>query len=263
MTSNEVGASSLLASDDDEEAVCYLCLDGGVNKSDQPLQRDCACRGTDAGFVHLACLTNYLAAKSVQARDTTEFREPWYICPNCHQYYQNELAVDIASKFVSFVRRQYPDDTQSQVEALHLKLAALIDILDGLQPVQKREAGVTANVLLSLIDRIKTEGSPLPMRYSLFEAFAYNAYGRIALNEATEKSARRALVHFEKDLKVCKAFGHDEGIATAKQNIAYAKSKFDGGNNNEELMKASQELYEFRVAKSGEANEYTIDAGTT
>jgi hypothetical protein len=72
-----------------------------------------ACRGTDAGFVHLACLTNYLAAKSVQACDTTEFREPWYICPNCHQYYQNELAVDIASKFVSFVRRQYPDNTQT------------------------------------------------------------------------------------------------------------------------------------------------------
>jgi hypothetical protein len=49
--------SSLLASDDGE-AVCYLCLDGGVDESSgQPLRRDCACRGTDAGFVHLSCLT--------------------------------------------------------------------------------------------------------------------------------------------------------------------------------------------------------------
>jgi hypothetical protein len=144
------------------------------------------------------------------------------------------------------------------VEALHLKLAALIDILDRLQPVQMREAGVTANVLLSLIDRIKTERSPLPM-----EAFAYNAHGRIALDEGTEESARRAAIHFEKDLKVCEAIGFDEGIATAKQNLAFAKSKYDGGNNNEELMKASQELYELRVAKSGEENEYTIDAGKT
>ena len=35
---------------------CYLCLDGGVDDADQPVRRDCACRGTDAGFVHLACL---------------------------------------------------------------------------------------------------------------------------------------------------------------------------------------------------------------
>jgi hypothetical protein len=85
------------------------------------LLRDCACRGTDAGFVHLSCLTNYFAiAKSKQARDTVDFVTPWERCPSCDQYYQNELAVDIATEFVSFVRRQYPDDTQNQMEALHL-----------------------------------------------------------------------------------------------------------------------------------------------
>ena len=47
---------------DDGEAVCYLCLDGGADAS-QPLRRDCACRGTDAGFVHLSCLTNYAETK--------------------------------------------------------------------------------------------------------------------------------------------------------------------------------------------------------
>jgi hypothetical protein len=51
------------------------------------------------------------------------------------------------------------------------------------------------------------------------------------------------VVHFEKDLKVCKAIGHAEGIATRKSNIAYAKSKCEGGRNNEELLRASQELY--------------------
>jgi hypothetical protein len=29
-----------------------------------------------------------------------EFRNPWGECPGCHQYYQNGLAVDIATKFV-------------------------------------------------------------------------------------------------------------------------------------------------------------------
>jgi hypothetical protein len=37
----DVDASSLLAASDDVEAVCYLCLDGGVDEADQPLRRDC------------------------------------------------------------------------------------------------------------------------------------------------------------------------------------------------------------------------------
>jgi hypothetical protein len=189
-----------------------------------------------------------------------EFTHPWIDCPSCHHEYQNELRLDIASKFVLFVRRQYPDDTQKQVEALFVKLHALHSMIERLQPVQMREAGVTANVLLSLIDRMRVV-APLTMRYSQMEAFAYNAHGRIALDEGTEESARRAMVHFEKYLKVCEAIGDAGRIATAKNNLALAKSKYEGGNNNEELMKASQELYELRIAELGEESEYTIDAG--
>jgi hypothetical protein len=245
----------------DEEAVCYLCLDGGVDESDQPLRRDCACRGTDAGFVHLSCLTEYAAAKSVQARDDiNEFRKPWKECPGCHQDYQNELRIDIASKFVSFVRRQYPRDTRRQVEALYVKLCALGSMFERLQPVQKREVGVTANVLLSLIDRMKGD-APLTRRYSQFEADAYSTHGLIAIFEGTDESARRAVAHFEKSLQVLEAIGAAGKIATAKTNIAIAKSKYEGDNNNEEVLKASQELYELRVAEHGDDDEYTINAG--
>ena len=62
-------------------------------KLGQPVRRDCACRGTDAGFVHLSCLTDYAKNKSIQARDMNEFRKLWHTCPSCHQEYQNELAV--------------------------------------------------------------------------------------------------------------------------------------------------------------------------
>jgi E3 ubiquitin-protein ligase DOA10 len=105
------------AASGDGEAVCYLCLGGGVDdNAGQPLRRDCACRGTDAGFVHFDCLTEYAETKSELADKMSlgmqEFITPWETCPSCHQYYQNELAIDIANKFVSFVRRQYPDDTR-------------------------------------------------------------------------------------------------------------------------------------------------------
>ena len=59
-------ATSSLVSGDDDGAVCYLCLDGGADEADQPMRRDCACRGTDAGFVHLRCLADYAAVKSMR-----------------------------------------------------------------------------------------------------------------------------------------------------------------------------------------------------
>ena len=93
------------------------------------------------------------------------------------------------------------------------------------------------------------------------EAYVYNVQGQIALDEGTEESARRAVAHFENQLEVNEAIGDAEGIAIAKRNIAVAKSKYEGGNNHEEVLKASQELYELRIAEHGDENEYTIDSG--
>jgi hypothetical protein len=135
-SNNELGVQT---SSDDGEAVCYLCLDGGADA--QPLSLNCASRGTDAGFVHLACLTNYAASKSMQAHDMNQFIQPWRECPGgCHQCYQNELAIDIATEFVSFVRRQYPHDTRRQVETLYLKLYSLTKMLNRLQTSAKERA---------------------------------------------------------------------------------------------------------------------------
>jgi hypothetical protein len=189
-----------------------------------------------------------------------EFVNPWFACPSCHQNYQNELGIDIATKFVSFVRRKYPDNTRRQVVTLDLKLRALNSMFERLEPVQKRELGVTATVLLSLIDRMKGD-APIPIQYSHFEADAYYAHGRIALVEGTEESARRAEVHFENQLEVFEAIGDAARIATAKSNIVAAKSIYEGGSAEEVQMKVSQEMYELRIAEWGEENEYTINAG--
>ena len=63
----------------------------------------------------------------------------------------------------------------------------------------------TANVILSLIDRMKGEVSPLPRRYSEFQAYRSQRSGHIALGERTEESARRAVVHFLNQLKASEA----------------------------------------------------------
>jgi hypothetical protein len=188
------------------------------------------------------------------------FIQPWAACPGCNQYYQNELAIDIANKFVSFVRRQYLDDTPKQVEALYVKLGALNSMFGKLQPVRKIEAGVTADVLLSLIDRMKND-APLQIRYSEFAAIAYNTHGRIALDEGTEESARRAVIRLENQLEVNESIGDVEGIAMAQANIAVAKSKYEGDSNIEELVKTSRDVYELAVSEYGEGYVQTIRAG--
>jgi hypothetical protein len=43
--------------------------------------------------------------------------------------------------------------------------------------------------------------------------------------------------------------GSDGNVAAVRSNLALAKSICEGGNNEEVLVKTSQELYELRVAK--------------
>lgn len=108
--------------------------------------------------------------------------------------------------------------------------------------MQKREARITANVLLSLIERMKANASPLPMRFTLFEASVYHTLGLIALSEGTEESTRMSVTHFQTSLEVHEAIGSIDGIATAKNSIAIAKSKYACGNKNEEFLKKLQEF---------------------
>ena len=60
-------------------ATCAL-IDVGL----EPLRRDCECRGTDAGFLHLSCLTNYAATKSERAHIMNDngigFSSTWVVC---------------------------------------------------------------------------------------------------------------------------------------------------------------------------------------
>jgi hypothetical protein len=192
-----------------------------------------------------------------------EFVKPWQVCPNCRQVYQNELRIHIAAEFVC---RSSEGSIQTihknRWEALYLKLRALNLMIGKTTVARNREAGVTANVLLSLIDRMKHDVlSPLSMRYYEFKANVYATLGNIALAEGTEESARRAVAHFENQPKVNEVTGNVDGIACSKSNIEMAKTRFEGDRKYEESLKRYQELYALRVSESGERNEYTIIAG--
>ena len=111
-------------------AACYFCLGEEEDDEGSPLLRDCSCRGDSAGFAHFSCLTKYAEQKCKRAvdGDLAAFAEPWKICNNCKQPFQNQLSIDLASAFVSFAEATYGHTGNSKwdklkvIDSLQLKL---------------------------------------------------------------------------------------------------------------------------------------------
>jgi hypothetical protein len=247
----------------------------GEAGSSESLRRDCSCRGTDAGFVHLTCLAEYAEkkneewnAQSADDREIGAMREPWEVCPNCLQDYQNTLSADIANEFVSYVERDYPNDKAKRVEALSHKLWLLVSMIKcSQQNLIIDEAKEVASKVLALIQQMKLETLTLSNRHMQVEAITYNEIGLIAIKEArTDDGANyeKALFHFEKYLELSKAIDFHVGIANAECNIAFAKSMFDrcdDARHNEDRLKKYRDLYDVRVEKLGEGNTLAVNDG--
>eukprot|EP00579_Thalassiosira_antarctica_P003118 CAMPEP_0201905878 /NCGR_PEP_ID=MMETSP0902-20130614/56732_1 /ASSEMBLY_ACC=CAM_ASM_000551 /TAXON_ID=420261 /ORGANISM="Thalassiosira antarctica, Strain CCMP982" /LENGTH=512 /DNA_ID=CAMNT_0048440001 /DNA_START=63 /DNA_END=1601 /DNA_ORIENTATION=+ len=247
-------------------AECWICLGGGPDESGQPLRRDCSCRGQSAGFAHISCLVDYAEQKNEQwdGHDPNKFREPWEFCANCHQGYQNDLAVDLASKFVTFVERKYPDkQCPLHLEALVLKLETLRNMASRLQPKQKQEVKKIASNVLFMAEKMKKKYSSLPKRIILAEAVTYSILGRFIFLEGTEESFKAAVVCFEKCRDANEAIGNTSGITLAETYLAYAKSKCEGGSqvSIETVLEKLQQVYEHRVEIFGENAPWTLSAG--
>jgi hypothetical protein len=76
-----------------------------------------------------------------------EFIKPWESCPGCHQSYQNELRIDIATEFVS---RLFEGSIQTiqkcRWRSLYLKLCALKTMLGEIDTRAKEGTeGTSAN----------------------------------------------------------------------------------------------------------------------
>jgi len=104
--------------------------------------RDCSCRGDTAGFAHLSCIVEYAEQKSEQAADSdrTGFSTPWEKCNNCHQPFQNQVALDVSSAFISFAEKAYnfPGngkwDKMKVMTGLRLKTQMLLNVVCSNSP---------------------------------------------------------------------------------------------------------------------------------
>ena len=96
------------------EAVCIICLDRG----DEPLHRNCACRGPTAGFAHMSCLVRYVSS----AAETDPLR--WYECGTCKQRYFGATQLGLARARWERARGR-PEEDGERVGAMECLAIAL------------------------------------------------------------------------------------------------------------------------------------------
>jgi hypothetical protein len=246
---------------------CWICLGDEADKSER-LRRDCSCRGTDAGFIHLSCLVEYAKKKNQEwdeagCRDMVALQRPWRDCPNCHQRYENALSVVISNEFVSFILKEQPNNKQKQIEALRFRLSSLYE---SLKPTQLDAAKEVATRILGLIGQMKVETRPfLHIEYYMhIEATTYYALGVITCKMKTKEGGQEALAHFNKCLDLSMAINFVELTARAKCRISFMKSRYEGEEikqHTEERLKICQDWHEHCVTTYGEEHAGNIGTG--
>ena len=66
--------------------------------------------------------------------DGRDFTEAWRSCPNCNQYYMNQLQDDMVNEFDSFVKKEFPQSKWRRMLALLLK-SAMLDEDDDIEKI--------------------------------------------------------------------------------------------------------------------------------
>jgi hypothetical protein len=144
-----------------------------ADEGGKPLVRDCSCRGDNAGFAHLSCITKYAEQKSKLAAtkmDLPAFSRSWRECPNCKQPYQNQISLDLSSNFVSFAEANYDNsgkciigsqltnDKVNLMDALRFRAITLLS-----HAVLHEQSGVEVECImllekiLSMVDQMKKD----------------------------------------------------------------------------------------------------------
>ena len=241
--------------EEDHKPTCYICLDDGPDELGEDVMRNCSCRGS-AGYVHLSCIVNYAEQKIKTVKKEDE--DPWKTCPNCHQHYRGDLAIDMANKRVIFVKKNFPHNHTSILNAQVGRLETLTTKNHKRSYSQTKEAEQVANSILHKIRQMKVRSIPITQQDRVYEAYAYEILGCMIVEEGVKRKLPNALRYFEKSLEVSTANNFDHGIARAKGLIGMVNSKLSSQVDEESLMKSHKMMYEQKLKASGKSHPDTI-----
>eukprot|EP00571_Detonula_confervacea_P002527 CAMPEP_0172319320 /NCGR_PEP_ID=MMETSP1058-20130122/37344_1 /TAXON_ID=83371 /ORGANISM="Detonula confervacea, Strain CCMP 353" /LENGTH=454 /DNA_ID=CAMNT_0013034333 /DNA_START=28 /DNA_END=1393 /DNA_ORIENTATION=+ len=220
-------------------------LGGGDDEKGQSLVRDCSCRG-ESGFGHLSCIAKYAERKYQDSDqdDNQDSLETWETCPNCNQYYQHELRLDLADALLAFLE-SFPNHPVygnfsccplRYMEGMYLKLYALSEQQVGtyLDDIWK-----VALELMSLIEKLRAcppwvFGPAVLERFTELEALIYNQYGMTTVKKhktvLENEGAQAAIKYFEHYRDLSRKVGDSEGITDAGIKVSQCQLAFNGSS---------------------------------
>jgi len=179
-----------------EDAVCYICLDGG------DILRGCACRGASAGFAHVVCLAEMAKRNAWMTAVGQRRLSRWTTCGLCQQEFTGALMIEMQRRMWRHCRdapvsdgrragladlartlRRCGEDTAANVldedamqglppedpfpymaqltdTLLHTNPAAALKLLTALQPMMERcdDAGIQLTYNATMADALHKVG---------------------------------------------------------------------------------------------------------
>ena len=255
-------------------AACWICLDEEPDDNGNPLVRDCACRGNDAGYAHQSCIINYAKKKCDEEarRFTTVPIEPWETCPNCLQNYKNDLAINLSAAFVSYAKTTYGfpgnslDDKMNIMKALNHQLESLRERAGGMK--DRDAATHLIHELLAMVDQAKADHNiddwvrmaPTSDEFQSYKSISsYEACGYLTLGLLSKDDGDihdEASGFFEKARNIFTSVG---ALDQAKFVENYVKYK--SGDNADLQLETTRTVYFSCIEKFGEDSEPTINTG--
>ena len=280
-------------------ATCYFCLEeGGDAVGEEPLVRDCSCRGESAGYAHKSCIIQFATMKSKQDKD--DFERAWHTCPNCNQQYQNQLRLDIASAYLEFAETTYgqPDnngdlDKRKLMNALIVNIDSIFEILiqmyrqnasklmrvDAMKPALRVQGENLLNKLLSMTLQVKKDtditswvhmpkASKEYQEYKQFsyayEAYSYERLGMFYRFDSTKESYLIAIKHLEKARVIFKLIGCESESNFTATNLAMVRDDTTAPIRQDtkiSALKSISERYQLEVDAFGKHDHRTIRTG--
>mmetsp|Transcript_13870 Transcript_13870/g.31815 ORF Transcript_13870/g.31815 Transcript_13870/m.31815 type:complete len:501 (+) Transcript_13870:101-1603(+) len=258
---------------------CWICLDCGPSPDGELPRRDCSCRGETSGFAHTQCLKEYADKKTfhyisvVLARtracvDFDKWKEPYTVCPNCHQSYENDVALDMSDGLIEFVEREYknrvPQITYWRTNMLVAKgeKMSLYGVMSFRKPEQAEDAKDLAEEIFCLIRELREMNF-----YGMREQSVVNSEIACLVNLAQVYRARgdshegiqKSIQLFQTARDISLRFNED--LSFIEHQLNHTIGLLTGGRPSEEHIAMLRVQYEDKITNLGEENRDALVAG--
>ena len=222
----------------------------------------------------MSCLATYAKQKCMDGSDGDAFCEPWNLCSHCKQPYQNQLAVDLASAFVSFTEATYGQAGNSMWDKLKIIIALHFKTEVLRRSTHQEMERVEMTKLINMIDQTKKDlnmsrwvhkphSSEEYQYYKAlcgdYEANAYSRLGILLLGDTSEESKKIAITHLKKASTIQRLLGMTD-MTTAYDTICkYTAISAEAAASS--IFQDSRNIYERNLNRCGMESELTIQTG--